>query len=263
MSSPRSTPLAGGTTSEQQFARELEVFRTEAETASQFFYCYLAVHEVAKRHKRVFRMFNEHALFWNTIIGGVQTAALIAVGRVFDQDTMSMQCLVWLSSTATSFRKQHSASENKATRENNPTGYQTTYAGPMNQRRRTFGDCESSSRNTDASTKPTTAIFATNTTHTNKPPTKQASRLSSQKRTSEKCNACSSSSCNCTKHSKSSSATGANPSSAPFGTPHNASNNDHQSTRPAMPSTNTSSNKQNKHSSASHNNGSPDESAHK
>jgi hypothetical protein len=88
MSSPRSTPLAGGTTSKQQFARELEVFRTEAETASQFFYCYLAMHEVAKRHKRVFRMFNEHALFWNTLIGGVQTAALIAVGRVFDQDSL-------------------------------------------------------------------------------------------------------------------------------------------------------------------------------
>ena len=86
MFSSRSTTAAIGTP-ERQFARELEVFRTEAETAAQFFYTYLAMHEVAKRHKKVFRMFNEHPLFWNTLLGGVQTAALIAFGRVFDQDS--------------------------------------------------------------------------------------------------------------------------------------------------------------------------------
>jgi AbiU2 len=86
MTSPRSTTIASGTP-EQQFERELEIFRTEAETAAQFFYTYLAMHEVAKRHKPVFHLFNEHPLFWNTLVGGVQTAALIAVGRVFDQDS--------------------------------------------------------------------------------------------------------------------------------------------------------------------------------
>jgi hypothetical protein len=74
-------------TPEQRFARKLEVFRTEAEKAAQSFYSYLAMHEVAKHHKRVFRMFNEHPLFWTTLRGGVQTAALIAVGRVFDQNS--------------------------------------------------------------------------------------------------------------------------------------------------------------------------------
>src|SRR5256885_12181769 len=74
-------------TAEQQFERELEIFRTEAEAAAQFFYSYLAIHEVAKRQRRVFHMLDEHALFWNTILGGLQTAALIAVGRVFDQQS--------------------------------------------------------------------------------------------------------------------------------------------------------------------------------
>jgi HEPN superfamily AbiU2-like protein len=72
---------------EEAFARELEIFRTEAEAAAQFFYTYLAMHEVAKRNKDVFRMFDEHAMFWKTLLGGVQTSALIALGRVFDQQS--------------------------------------------------------------------------------------------------------------------------------------------------------------------------------
>ena len=70
---------------EQAFVHELETFRTEAETSAQFFYAWLGMREVAKRHKNVFRMFDQHALFWNTLLGGVQTAALIAVGRITAQ----------------------------------------------------------------------------------------------------------------------------------------------------------------------------------
>jgi hypothetical protein len=70
---------------EKAFAQELEIFRTEAEGAAQFFYTYLGMHEIAKRHKQVFRMFDEHALFWNTLLGSVQTSALITLGRIFDQ----------------------------------------------------------------------------------------------------------------------------------------------------------------------------------
>jgi len=73
------------TNNEQEFERELELFRTECESAAQFFYGYLAIHEVAKRRKSVFRLLNENPLFWNTVSGALQTAAVIAVGRVFDQ----------------------------------------------------------------------------------------------------------------------------------------------------------------------------------
>ena len=69
---------------EEEFLRELEIFRNEAEGGAQFFYSYLAVHELAKRHRRVFCMLDENALFWNTMLGGVQTAAIMALGRIFD-----------------------------------------------------------------------------------------------------------------------------------------------------------------------------------
>ncbi len=75
------------TSPEAQFERELEVFRTEAETAIQFFYAYLTVHAVAKDHEPVRRLLNTAPLFWNTNLGALQTAAFIALGRVFDQDS--------------------------------------------------------------------------------------------------------------------------------------------------------------------------------
>ena len=70
-----------------QFERELEVFRTEAEAATQFFYVYLTVHAVAGEHDHIFRMLSTAPLFWNTSLGALQTAAFIALGRVFDQNS--------------------------------------------------------------------------------------------------------------------------------------------------------------------------------
>lgn len=75
------------TTEETRFERELELFRQECEGAAQFFFGYLAVHEVAKRRESVFQLLNRNAMFWNTATGAMQTAAIIAVGRVFDQNS--------------------------------------------------------------------------------------------------------------------------------------------------------------------------------
>src|SRR5438093_6294764 len=72
---------------EKEFDRELEVFRGECESAAQFFFGYLAIHEVAKRREVVFRLLNQNTLFWNTVAGALQTAAIIAIGRVFDQSS--------------------------------------------------------------------------------------------------------------------------------------------------------------------------------
>ncbi len=74
------------TSPEAEFTRELEVFRTEAEAGVQFFYGWLTVHAVAGADKGVLRALNAAPLFWNTILGALQTASLIALGRVFDQD---------------------------------------------------------------------------------------------------------------------------------------------------------------------------------
>jgi len=72
---------------EARFEGELEVFRTEAEAAMQFFYAYLTVNAVAVGHQPVYRLLNTAPLFWNTIRGARQTAAFMALGRVFDQNS--------------------------------------------------------------------------------------------------------------------------------------------------------------------------------
>jgi hypothetical protein len=72
---------------EIKFEQELEVFRTEIATAIQFFHAHLAVHNVAAGSKPVFNLLNEAALFWNTSLGALQTAAFIALGRIFDQSS--------------------------------------------------------------------------------------------------------------------------------------------------------------------------------
>jgi len=70
---------------EDIFANELEVFRTEAESAIQFFYSFLSIHAVAGEHKKVHRLLNTAPLFWNTTLGALQTSTFIALARVFDQ----------------------------------------------------------------------------------------------------------------------------------------------------------------------------------
>ena len=80
---------------ETTFANELEVFQTEAESGIQFFYSYLTIHAVAGDHKEVHRLLNRAPLFWNTVLGALQTSTFIALGRVFDQNsTHNIDCLL-------------------------------------------------------------------------------------------------------------------------------------------------------------------------
>lgn len=70
-----------------EFEHQLELFRTEAESAVQFFFAWDAIHAVAAKRKAVFRLLNEAPLFWNTSLAALQTATFVALGRVFDPDT--------------------------------------------------------------------------------------------------------------------------------------------------------------------------------
>jgi hypothetical protein len=63
----------------------LEVFRTEESAASQFSYAFLTVHAVAGDVPAVFKLLNTAPLFWNTNLGGLQTAMFVTLGRIFDQ----------------------------------------------------------------------------------------------------------------------------------------------------------------------------------
>jgi len=70
-----------------EFEQELEVLRTEAEAAAQFFYSYLTIHAAAGDHRPVHRLLNGSALFWNTILAGLQTSTFIVLGRILDQSS--------------------------------------------------------------------------------------------------------------------------------------------------------------------------------
>lgn len=85
-------------TPEAEFEAELEVFRREAESAVQFFYAWLSVHQVASRNETVEDLLNTAPLFWNTALGALQGSAFIALGRVFDQerDTHNIDRLIRL-----------------------------------------------------------------------------------------------------------------------------------------------------------------------
>ena len=75
----------GAMTPEQQFSRQLAVLRAEAESACQFFYGDLAMHEAALRHPRVHQMFNQTTGWWITVNRALQDSSFMAIGRVFDQ----------------------------------------------------------------------------------------------------------------------------------------------------------------------------------
>lgn len=69
-----------------EFERELEVFRKEAEAAVRFFYAWRTINEVIATDKAALATLNEAPLFWKTTLAALQTSAFIALGRVFDKD---------------------------------------------------------------------------------------------------------------------------------------------------------------------------------
>ena len=73
--------------SSADFANELELFRTEAEGALQFFYSWDAVHAVAAEDRKIHRLLNQAPMLWNTSLAALQTSTFIALGRLFDPDT--------------------------------------------------------------------------------------------------------------------------------------------------------------------------------
>jgi hypothetical protein len=71
------------------FEDELEVFRTEEETAQQYFFAYLSVRSLAASDADVLANMNNTALFWRTTHHAMVLAAFIALARIFDQDPKS------------------------------------------------------------------------------------------------------------------------------------------------------------------------------
>jgi AbiU2 len=74
-------------TAEAAFEQELEIFRTEEETAQQHFFAYLSVREFAVSNHDVVKAMNTTPLFWLTTHHAMLLSAFIWLGRIFDQNS--------------------------------------------------------------------------------------------------------------------------------------------------------------------------------
>jgi hypothetical protein len=117
------------TSPEAEFTRELEVFGTEADSGIQFFYSWLTVHSVAGDDKRIYQFLNQSRLFWNTVLGALQTASLIALGRVFDQDpsTHNIDRLLRIAQTNLTIFSKEALAERKRRATPNADEWLTVY----------------------------------------------------------------------------------------------------------------------------------------
>jgi hypothetical protein len=71
------------------FEEELEVFRTEEESAQQHFFAFLSVRTLASSNEGVLKNMNSTPLFWRTTHHAMLLAAFVTLGRIFDQDAKS------------------------------------------------------------------------------------------------------------------------------------------------------------------------------
>jgi hypothetical protein len=74
---------------EDRFKRELENYYRDATAAAQFLYCWIAFHHFVGRDAALRKDVNVTPLFWNTILGALQTSLFITLGRIFDEDPRS------------------------------------------------------------------------------------------------------------------------------------------------------------------------------
>jgi hypothetical protein len=72
------------------FVDELEVFRTEEESAQQYFFGFLSLQRVPHANPDVLRKMNETPAFWITTRYAMLMSAFVVIGRIFDQDPKSL-----------------------------------------------------------------------------------------------------------------------------------------------------------------------------
>jgi AbiU2 len=70
-----------------EFEKELEVFRTEEETAQQYFFSYLSIRDLAAKNADILNVMNTTPLFWITTHHAMLLSTFVALGRIFDQNS--------------------------------------------------------------------------------------------------------------------------------------------------------------------------------
>jgi len=71
-------------THEEEFHYQLEVLGGNARSCAIFMFTQLAFDQIAGSDADIRERVNEHAGFWNGVLGGLQTAAFVALDRIFD-----------------------------------------------------------------------------------------------------------------------------------------------------------------------------------
>lgn len=71
---------------EEQFEQHLTALRNDGLAASIFVYTEITLHHFFGGDPDLFDRVNEHAGFWNGVLASLQTAGLIALGRMYDED---------------------------------------------------------------------------------------------------------------------------------------------------------------------------------
>jgi hypothetical protein len=66
-----------------KFEVELEIFRTEEETAQQYFFSYLSIRSLAAANADVLDAMNTAPLFWKTVHHATLLSTFVALGRIF------------------------------------------------------------------------------------------------------------------------------------------------------------------------------------
>lgn len=67
----------------------LERVRKDSDSAVQFMYAWVSFNACAGETATILRRVNHNALFWNTVLGALQTSLFISLGRLFDRDSRS------------------------------------------------------------------------------------------------------------------------------------------------------------------------------
>lgn len=72
------------TPEEAHFLKELNIFLNEVRSAQRFLYAELSILQVAGNRKKTLDALNYNGIFWKTVLGALQHATFITLGRIFD-----------------------------------------------------------------------------------------------------------------------------------------------------------------------------------
>jgi hypothetical protein len=81
---------------EQIFLQRLDALQRDARAAARYAYAGSSIHFIANQNSELIPILDRDAGFWNTVLGAMQTASIVALGRIYDtrKDVLSAEHLV-------------------------------------------------------------------------------------------------------------------------------------------------------------------------